>query len=184
MINLNLIPPEKKTKLKEEKVIFLLKTIAFTLVIFFGLFLGLLYGTRILLDQRLTKINNEISSLESTTANGNQSTFSSLIKEINEKIVIIKNIQSNYIKWSAYLAEFSPLIPVNISLNEITINQETCKIQIRGIASFRDDFLILKSNLENSLILDSIESPISNLIKQENINFDLSATMVLEEYHL
>lgn len=184
MIDLNLLSPERKKKLKEEKIVFLLRVVSYTLVVFFIISLGLFYGTQIYLDQKLDKINQQITSFESNAANGNQSNFSATIKEINERIKKINGIQNNFIKWSSYLTEFTALIPENITLKEITINRETSVIQLSGRAPLRDDFLALESNLRNSALLKEIQSPISNLIKKEEIDFSLSATMVLESYKL
>ena len=184
MTEINILSPEKKNRLKEEKVIFLARIMAYAVIVFIVLSLGLLYGAQFYLNQKMEQVSGEISALGLNGTRGSQLNFSGTINQINEKITNLKGVQTDYIKWSAYLAEFSTLIPPEITLSELAVSQETNKIQIRGLAPLRDDFLALKSNLENSPLLENIDSPISNLIKREEINFELSASLVLEDYKL
>lgn len=184
MISLNLLSPAKKKKLKERLTLHLLKNISYIVVIFIVFMVGILLGTKFILERKLTNIENEVNQTILTLPTGEEVPLSSTIQEINKKIKFFEGIQKDCIKWSNYLADFTELIPENITLTQLSLNQESEEIQINGLALLRDDFLRFKNNLENSQILTELVSPVSNLIKREDVNFTLSGKMVLDNYKL
>lgn len=184
MISLNLLSPEKKKKLKEKEIFYLLKNVAFLVAIFLFFNAGILLATKFYLEDKLRTITQDVDQATAVLPNAQGAPINTTIQEINGKIDYLTTIQQDYIKWSAYLADLTALIPQNIKLSGIRLNKENNEIEITGRAVSRNDFLSLKSNLDGSKILNDIISPISNLIKKENVDFTITASLVLGNYKL
>ena len=184
MISLNLLSLEKKKKLKEKELFYLLKNVAFLVAIFLFINAGILLAAKFYLEDKLKTITQEVDQATAALPSGQGTPINTSVQEVNTKIDYLTTIQQDYLKWSAYLADLTALIPQNISLGRISLNQESNQIQITGRAVYRDDFLSLKGNLDNSKILSDINSPISNLIKKENVDFVISASLIFDNYKL
>ncbi|MFH1366711.1 MAG: hypothetical protein ABIH38_01835 [Patescibacteria group bacterium] len=184
MMSLNLLSPEKKKKLKEKKTLFAFRYISYFCAIFLIINLLLFYGTKLYLNHKLDSIKDEVSQATANLPSNQGTSLNNAIQEINKNIILLADIQSDYVKWSNYLTDFTALIPANILLNQLSLNQESKEIQINGHADQRDDFLVLKANLENTKIISDLNSPISNLIKKEDIDFVITAKIVLDNYKL
>lgn len=101
------------------------------------------------------------------------------IEEINIKTAQVSGLQKDFIKWSQVLYDFMNIIPEGNVIYKITFDQNNKKLDLNGYAQNRDDFLQLQENLEKSDFILKVHSPISNLLYQENINFNLSADLNL-----
>jgi len=183
MIGLNLLSKQKKEKLKEYKVLNTFKLVSYIILVFIILLLAFLYASSYYISNQIENISTNIEKTQSASPDSEIS-YSKTIKEINEKINSINNIQSEYVLFSNYLMDFTKLVPSSIKINNLSINQETNVIQLDGYAPIRQNFLQFETNLKNSSIIEKLESPISNLIKKEDINFTLSGQMILDEYKL
>lgn len=184
MISLNLLSPEKKKKLKEKETLFAFRYAAYFCLVFLVINFLLFYGAKLYLDHKLTSLKNEVSQTTLNLPSGQGTALNSTIEQINDNIILIASVQTDYTEWSDYLADFTALVPANISLTQLSLNQESGDIQISGHADLRDDFLKLKSNLDQTKIIADLNSPLSNLIKKDDVNFVLSAKIVLDKYKL
>lgn len=184
MISINLLSPEKKKKLKEKEFFYILKNVAILVAVFLIINAGILYATKFYLENKLETITEEVNQNTQALPNSQGTSLDATIKEINNDIKFLTTIQQDYVKWPAYLADLTALIPENIRLKQLSLNQESNQIQITGHAPLRDDFLSLKSNLDDSKIISNIDSPISNLIKKEDVDFVITASLVLDNYKL
>ncbi|MFA5070073.1 MAG: hypothetical protein WC528_02225 [Patescibacteria group bacterium] len=183
-MSLNLLSPEKKKKLKEKETLFKFRYVAYFCAVFLIINFLLFYGARLYLDYKLTHLKNEVSQQTANLPTSQGKSLDTTIEQINKDLVLISGIQSDYVKWSNYVADFTALVPTNISLTEIAINQESKEIVVSGQALTRDNFLVFKANLENTEILSDLNSPISNLVKKEDISFVISAKIVVDKYKL
>jgi len=168
-INLNLIGSKKKNEIKKNsRYIEIINNLAIlTMVI--ALSSLLLFVSSKYMDYKIQSIEN-INSITGVDAE---------IVKINEDLSEIEKIQSNYIKWSRVLVNLLSLIPEGNTINKLKLDKINNKMHLSGNSQKRDNFLELKSNLENSDMLSNIESPISNLLRRENIDFSLSADLKL-----
>jgi len=183
-MSINLLSPQKKKKLNEYKTIYTIKNIGYFVLLFLIIINLSIYGTYLYLQNQLEQKESEINQLKSSITSEGEISINDIVDEVNEKISQAQNLQSDYILWSDYLSEFSLLVPQNITLNQIVIKQNNNSITISGQAPLRQNFLNFKNNLESSELLTDINSPISNLMKKENVIFSLTAKMVLDNYNL
>jgi len=71
---------------------------------------------------------------------------------------------------------------VGVAIKEVTVtNQEDTKLEVRGVAKTRENFVNYLNVLENTEMFASVDSPISNLSKSTNINFSISIVIKKHE---
>jgi len=81
------------------------------------------------------------------------------------------------------LVELDKLIPDNIQITYLDLKsqeqeEDTLKVlEMKGKAITREKLLAFQENLENSSLFTQVESPISNILEQKNINFNFDLTV-------
>lgn len=101
------------------------------------------------------------------------------IAKTNEKIKQMEAIQKDYVKWSRVLLNFIKSVPENNTLSRVNFDKTNQKIFINGLAEKRDDFLKLEETMKKIEYISEISSPISNLLKRDNISFSIEAKLNL-----
>lgn len=171
MIELNLLPPAEKRILELEQIqrwiLFYASAILMILIIFVGLLAGI---WSFLLVQHKSLASN-LKSIQSNTAWG-QTLIEQResIKKINQELEQINRIQKNHQYYSRLLIGLADLIPEGVRLESISVDKQG-QMALYGFAPRRDQVIALKQNLEQSKFFENVESPLSNLTKQEAINF-------------
>ena len=87
---------------------------------------------------------------------------------------IEKSIEKQY-SFSNLLEELMKTAPRGLTINSLdTPLDQPGTVKIMGVAKERDGFLKFKENLEKSEFCEKVESPLSNYIEPENLNFELT----------
>lgn len=174
MIILNLLSPDKKKNLAAEVGFSQVKKALLILIISCITGISMTVAVRVLLTHELHTIESDISSAtESLTTNGDD-TAEIIIKKINDKGTQLTQIQSSYVSWSSLLYQLGQTPNNNIQLKSLQFNQDDGTFDVQGYAKTRDDLLVFKEALEQLPFLQNINSPISNLIKKEDITFQFT----------
>ena len=93
----------------------------------------------------------------------------------------ILDFQKDYIPWSRLLVSLSSHAPEGVVFKSLQAShQEKSMLTITGRAAKRDNFILLKNNLDSDELFTSVSSPIGNLLEQENIDFTLHLNLNLE----
>lgn len=171
-LNLNLLAPEQKDCLKMTKAFSYIKIISFIFLTFVVLISGLLLSARLILQDNLGDI-----LVSSTNINEHNLGIDREITRLNNQIEAINKIQANYTKWSTVLAQLIKSIPNNIEINYLSFEKKTGDFTISGRARERQDLLNLKTILEQTPYLDKINSPISNLLTKNNVDFQFTGKL-------
>lgn len=174
MITLNLISPEKKQQFKLEQIYIVIKNLIIFVLLVSIIVATVLLATQVTLQNHFQRIVNE-TTLTTQYAN----TFSAEVREFNKIITAISEIQGGHTDWTSFIVNFSAMTPKEVDIKNMTINGD--KILLKGFASSRDDLLELKNNFETSEMFTEIEMPIDDLLKKNNINFDIKATIIFEK---
>ncbi|MFH1392669.1 MAG: PilN domain-containing protein [bacterium] len=168
---INLLPK----KVKQEFRLYILKrniiiigvfllSIVLLLIIFNSAVWLILYRT-----QAQIEINNELF----VQAQELEKQVSTLNKElsgfINQRLGYVAQIQKEQIVWSLILEKISQITPNGIRLEflETADNQ----VQIGGYAKTRDDVSHFQQILEQETQFINFDSPLSNFVKQKDIDF-------------
>ncbi|MBU1148885.1 PilN domain-containing protein [Patescibacteria group bacterium] len=174
MINLNLLPPSKKTLLKRQKTLAKVQSlIIYTIII---LFFALVF-----LRGNLYIIKEEIDSLETRIESANQISQStqglSLDQEISTFNSLIKNTynyQNDFLKWSLVLDELADSVPQGISFSYLNLSKESLSVEIRGKANTRDNLVNFKNLLENNPNYSDINIPITSFLTKTDLDFKIT----------
>ncbi|OIO16606.1 hypothetical protein COV56_01580 [Candidatus Kuenenbacteria bacterium CG11_big_fil_rev_8_21_14_0_20_37_9] len=170
MINLNLINNEKKKKISRDiHCIMIINGLAML-----GLTIGII---SILLYASNSYLGHKIDEMEKI---GSKTSINSEIVAINQEMQHIDAVQKNFTKWSRVITNLMSIIPEGNTLHRANLDKKNNKIVINGLSKTRDTFLKLKEALEKSDLITDLNSPISNILYQTDINFTLEAKLNLQ----
>lgn len=175
MIHLNIIPEIQKKEIKLKQLYDLLKN--FLSVIF----IALIFFACIFLILKLILSNYFVTTIAETNfLSKNTENFSRQVSDINSQIDSMKIIQKDFIYWTKILEFLRTTQGQELSLDRISIDKEKKIISIAGLSQTRDALILFKEKLEKSDFFNPIDLPISNLLKKDDITFDLN--LVLKTY--
>lgn len=174
LLKLNLLPPSEKKKIKlsklarliisfELRVCFLIIVFSLLMVSVF-LFLYILTGAQANLVEQ-TKSNQKVQELFE---------MEEKIKNANISINQIRQKQDEMIVWTPVLEHLSEITPNGIYLKTFSFVEANGEISLSGHADKREDLLKYKGLLKESDYFESVESPLSNIIKKEDISFSFT----------
>ncbi len=100
------------------------------------------------------------------------------IAETNQKIAVFSLTESEA-KFSSVLALLDEIIPTGISITDMTlaVSKEGIKktqLELRGNASTRESLVAFVDALKVQEGFESVELPVSGLVKDSNIDFNMS----------
>ncbi len=136
--------------------------------------LGYLAGTS---QSRLKSIEDKIS-----TANKSAEQYGEIeqkINQINGKLVKIETVNKNRPLWSLVIAEFEKSVPVQTSINSLSMDQATGTLVLSGQAESRREIAKFKEKMESSPFFKDVYFSSSAYQSGQN-NFSFSITANLE----
>lgn len=169
---LNLLPEENKKDIQRKlRFRFFLWQISllFALEV---LYMSILVGTYVILDSQLQSLKNmkqqdEKVREEQTTLSLYQQKF----KDTNTSTEVVGRIEKNHLFFTEVFSLLDELSPGGIVIDHLTTKDYT--VLLTGKATKRDDLLIFDARLKESLCIENINVPISNLFSQDNIDFQI-----------
>jgi len=173
-MKLNLLPPKEKEKLEldnlNQLIFFLAIRIAIFLLIFTLLLITTYYCLSILLKEqkRLIEINENDIKIQQLVK------MEEKIKNVNQQLHKINLKQKELVVWTPALEELSKITPSGVYLINFSYRLSNNEINLSGWAESRDKLINFKDSLEESALFVNLESPLSNLIKQTDINFSFT----------
>ncbi|MAG28690.1 hypothetical protein CL632_00890 [bacterium] len=174
---LNLIPKDHKLRLKREKMFYLIHSIVGLLVVVIAVNAVLLSIARFILINHFNQLKDETSLV-----NVEHSMLQDNIKQVNNRIEDIAAMQMSHTKWSLLLNDFTKAIPKGIVLDFMNINLESNSFKITGTADTRASLIATKDAIENLDMVVKLESPLSNFLEKEDIEFRFSGVLLKNIY--
>lgn len=170
---MNFLPEEEKILLKKEYLrrvlvvagIFVFISVFLNITLLAPLFLNFKIQENEL-KKRLDLSQKNLSAIDSKET-------TSFIKEINEKISILDF--SNIPTKSELVKKIISLKPEPVRLNNISISQTD--VIIKGKADRRTDFVNFVDSLKMEKTFQKVDSPVSNLVKEKDIEFSLTISL-------
>ena len=176
MINLNLISPQQKYHLEERRRHFICENLIILIFLLtFIIALGLSFSKYLILN------NYQQLILEKTDQN--LSGINQEIRELNNKLELMADIQAEYNPVAEKLAFFANLVPENIFITNLELEKKEDKdnifwlVSIRGKAKTREDLTNFQSTLNQTNGFSETEYPLSNLLKKTDIDFQFTAKL-------
>ncbi len=177
MITLDLLPLKEKKRFNLNIWYLLAKKIT----IFFSGLIGTVTVILFLVNYILKIDVDNINKQHSAIVKSNQK-INYEIKQWNDNLKRLSKIQEDNIEFSTILFQFSDLVPRGISLNFLSLDTDLSdrkssrylNVKLKGVAKTRDDLVGFKEKLNNLDFVENVKLPISSLLKQENIDFELN----------
>ncbi len=169
---LNLLSPNKRKYLRKMLYAQFVKASLESFVFVISLVSILFLGTEWVLQ---TNFNNLSTSL--VTNNGQEAERNNKIKKINNVLEKMTELQKTHTLWTSIMEDFTRVIPKEITLTSLNINELSGNYQLSGTAPTRDDLLKLKASLESLEYIEPVEIPLSLLTQKEDISFSLTAKL-------
>lgn len=174
MIYLNLLPSSEKKIFRlaciEKIVNFYIAVVLAAVVLLVVVFAGAKYFLLLRADilgrsvtgQRMQEIEREILDTES------------MIRDFNFTIGAVQKIRKQEIGFYDILADLAEIVPDGVAISDLSYNfisGGAGNFVLGGKSGTREEFLIFMEKLEKSPYFKEINSPLSNVVKKENINF-------------
>lgn len=174
MIKLNLLPPQEKREVELIDFNYLITSLGFWFLFFLMIFSLLLVSTYFSLFIFLKTQSLLIETKQNDEEIQNLIEIEENIKQANEQINKVHLKQKELIIWTPILEELSQIVPRGIYMTGFYYQTNTDQISISGWADRRETLLSFQKSLEESPCFIEVQSPLANLIKQDNINFSFN----------
>lgn len=171
MIKLNLISPVQQNILKKQSLYYSIENLFGLLIIFLIIIVLILVP----INQILTDLEYQVQNKEQL----NQSTYNELnseIKEFNETVITLDKLYTLDYDWLSFMKNLSDLVPNNVNIIELSCSIKDHSFNIIGFAKTRDDYLEFKDNLSNSENYNNLETPLSDILKRNEVSFTIKGT--------
>jgi len=174
MIKINLLSPAEKKQLELANFIRLAISFGIWISVFLIVFILLLVSTYGSLAILLKDQNRLIEIRRADHKTQRLVEIEETIKKVNDQLIDINLKQKELVVWTPALGELSEITLNGIYLDNFAYQASLNRINITGLANTRDTLLFFQEQLEDSPYFIEIEAPLSNLIKQTNIDFSFS----------
>ena len=171
-LNINLLAPQRKEKLKFIRAAHLAMKVGFNGVFALLIFCVFLYFFLFALEKQTGVLQANWESLTKTESYQLIEKNKEMANEYSsyaEKLE--KNFSADFFYWQV-LDKIDSFLPENVFLKEVAI--EGNKVTVYGRCVNREDFLIFKESLEKEATFSAVNSPISNFTSSQNVDFEIS----------
>ena len=170
-IYLNLLPEEKKRKVKRRKIFWLIIRQE-TLFLFAVVFLiAFLLSTNFILKIQSDGVDSANTPEQSQQSYNDIKTYEDKFKETNEKTAAFLKIAKSHLYWSGVLDRLSNVAPDGVSISSLVT--KNYQISLAGRAKNRDDLLKFQENIGKDDCFSDINAPLSNFVTKENVDFQI-----------
>ena len=173
MISLNLLPKNKKAEIGLTQFYITLKNVIILMLLITIMVAIVLLATKAALQNHF----NEIVA-QSTLTTQYATSFNQGVQKFNKKLSTVEKIQQDYVAWTDFFIIISQLVPPDVTISSIDSNLQ--KTLIFGVAKDRNALLQFQQNLKNSNIFKNVETPLENLLKRTDIDFNIKADINLD----
>jgi uncharacterized membrane protein len=174
MKRINLLP---KTQQQELVLLFLSQKILLFwiwIVITLVIFLILTLAGKSYLSRQLADVSHQVETKKAVLKSSDNELLKQQVGNLNNQILAIKNINAQHYQWAAALIELGNLFAQDLSMDLITVDRATGKVDVKGTAATRESVLKFWSDIHKSTYFKNINFPLSNLNRATNDSFTFS----------
>lgn len=182
MVHFNFLSNEYKESLKKEFYSRILHILTV-----FSVFWALVFGTTLVAGVAFLSIQNNaleerIDSMQSLKGAQEAEEIEKNIADLNGLLLKIQGIKENKShNVAAILSDIAPMVPEGSYISTFSFNSRTNIVLINGHANERIQVITLKDRFEESSLFAEVESPLSNLIQSNDIDFKFTLSLNDEE---
>lgn len=172
-IDLNLLPPEQKTRLNRLVQILFAKNLLESIAIALCLFAIILVWSWMVLVQQFNSLSESAMLIDRDYTSYNQE-----VRQINSITRLINESSSDRLPLVPKILETAQSMPDSIKLNSISINRKDNTFAVSGTATNRNTLLQYQELLQSVGWLKPATMPTTQLLQKENINFEYQTTLI------
>lgn len=180
MIKLNLIPPAKKEELKKMERLSQIFKWETELVGIFIVFIAMLASTSFILQVTagsgkpviLSDNNEQYKEIEK---------YDSESKDMSKIISQIDRIQKGQLSWYKFFEKINNQFSNSIEMKKIETSDYS--VLLTGKAKNRDSLIAFKENMEKEDCFSDVNLPLSNLVAQTDVEFQIDFSIKKECLH-
>lgn len=173
---INLVPPQIKKEQKMQKAAGKALYFVFTFLIILLVFTAAIFVADNFLRIETGKLDTKIEE-----ASANETKYKSLETNItgtNKKIDSLSKTDSTKVLWSNIITELSDITPKNLQIKTLSLDADTGKISLTGVAASRTEIALLKDNMESSPKFKNVTFSSSNLEETtKDFTFNMSCEL-------
>ncbi|TAN34166.1 hypothetical protein EPN28_00285 [Patescibacteria group bacterium] len=174
IIDLNLLPPPKKNRLRYiVRFIFTKDILEITLFVCAVIALSLIWSW-VVLQESFTQLALSAAAVDREFASYNQET-----KKLNKTIKGLTMASKGYTPALPKIMELINSLPGDIKLNYLRLDRKSAALNLSGTAKSRAALLNYQKILSSVPWVERIDIPVSQLFQKENINFEIKAGLKL-----
>lgn len=174
---LNLLPPEKKQEIKREfrwqRLLSFEEMLIFALLIL----VGVLVATWLYAFIQYRALADSANRVQASPQGQKIQDLEGKIKEMNIKLKYLEELNLQQTLNSEIIEEMIKSMPQDITLKTIALNRLTAQGSVSGWAPTREGLLRFKKNLESSSYFQQIELPLTSLLKDRDLDFNLNFSL-------
>lgn len=170
----NLLPANEKNALQAEKNLRLAMigaALGILAVIIVG---GFTWGMQQIVVLNKTSLDQQLAILQNQQRASEVGQINTQIEEFNKLLTFFDGALNNQPAWTPILEKLISLTPVGMTWSEITGSMKDSQIEIKGTAATRDVLLQAIDAFKAEPSIDSVDSPLSNIVVRENIPFTIT----------
>ena len=172
MINLNLIPQNKKEEIIQAGHFRNILKWEFEMAGIVLAFILILVSMNYILKINFLSVQNSISQNPKDIEKIEEiARYDKEIKNINVKISEITKVSRGQLHWSNFFNRLNEDMPAEISLD--SISTQGYRVSLGGNAKTREALITLKENLEKDECFGNVNLPLSNLVDKANVEFQI-----------
>lgn len=175
---LNLLTPERKKMLATATLLFGIRAAMRQMILLLvvgTLVLGI--GT-IALRRELRSLQQNAQERQHRLAQQQGGLPEQRVQQFNERLAAVANVQKGFQPWSATLAAVSDVLPAGVTLSTLDLDGIKRSLHLTGVAASRDALLALQRAFSSSTRFKNPTTPVSNLLEQSNITFDMTVDII------
>ena len=169
---MNFLPIDEQIKIKKiyKKRFFLILSFALFLASLINLIL--VFPSYIFLKVKNNDLKQGFNALRADSIFLKSEKMEDSLKSLDKNIKFLKTGEKEVVEFSEILKEIIKLKNTKISLSSIFFEKD--KIILLGNGKTREALLLFIQNLKESGIFKTVDSPASNLLRKEDINFTIT----------
>lgn len=170
---MNLLSPQQKGEIQTDIFKRFLFVFSGIFLLWAATFVALAYNTALYLELQIPSIEERLQAEQETQRANIVQEVEGDIRELNDTLLTIEEIrEKGSFNFPYILRVLGRMVPEGTTLRSITFQGKNMIIQ--GHADERQGVLTLKENLEKESIFTNVLSPLSNIVKERDIDFSFN----------
>ena len=176
MLNLNLLPPDVRSRLSYEIRGRAIMAIGGGLVVVLVVFITLLLPTMFYIYFQKADVLRAVA-IETAARGGSLSNEVGDIREVNRRAAVVVRNEKDRARLAPFLEDIFRVVPKGILLSSIRVDAAAGGCTLLGSADTRASFLAFLDRLKENPRLANVSSPVAGLVKETDISFSITAQL-------